>query len=1498
FLGSNSSDTPSPPLPYSPTPRLLLVAGFSGIGKTAIVNEVHKPIVKQRGYFIKGKFDQFNRNIPFSALVQSFRDLMGQLLSESDTQLQQWKSKILEAVGVQGQVIIEVIPELEKIIGKQPGVPELSGSAAQNRFNLLFGKFIQVFTTKEHPLVIFLDDLQWADSASLNLMKLLMSGVSNSYLLMIGAYRDNEVFPAHPLMLTLDEMAKAGVIINTITLAPLSEDNINCLVADTLSCNREVAKPLTELIYQKTKGNPFFTTQFLLGLYKNKLISFNNDVRYWECDIVEVRQQTLTDDVVEFMAQRLQKLPAETQEVLKLAACIGNHFDLATLAIVYEQSQGDTATALWKALQEEFILPQSEVYKFYLGEELQELSEHREQSSQVVNYKFLHDRVQQGAYSLIPEDQKQATHLKIGELLLNNTPNTELDENLFEIVNQLNIGRYLVVELPKQIQIAELNLKVAQKARAATAYAAAYQYAVIGIDLLNSPHLKHSPWQTYYDLTLPIHELATETAYLNGDITCMEKWAKIVLQEAKNVVDKMGIYATKIQAYMGQAKKLDALKIGLEALELLDVNFPSSPSSADIEQALTQTASNLQGKEIKDLINLPMMTDVEKLAIAKMLTSIGPPSFQAARSLFPLVICKSVNLSLKYGNSPFSGYGYACYGIFLNAIFQDPDSAYKFGQLALKLSQCFNAPDMKSSVFMAVGVCTIHIKVHVKETLSILQEGYQSGLEGGNFEFPAYCAVNKCHYLYFLGQELSSLERDMETINDALVKFKQDNALAWNQTFQQSIINLRSLSKNPCNLEGEVYNEKTSLPQLQEADRRSEIFYVYINKLILSYLFEDYQLAQENALKAEQYLDAVDGILVTISFNFYDSLAHLAVGLFVFNQSQLEQILNRVNKNQEKMKQWATHAPMNFQHKYDLVEAEKSHIMGNNLEAIDLYDCAIAGARENEYIQEEALANELAAKFYLKWGKEKVAAGYMQEAYYCYARWGAKAKTDDLEKCYPNLLSPILKPAAQTLDPLETLSTFSKRSVTNHSSTTSLNSALDFTTVLKAAQAISGIIELDELLRQLTHIILQHSGGNRCALILPNSNGEWLVQAIATPESTEICYEPLENNPNLPTELIQYVKNTQETVVINDLKTDLPIIDRYLLQKKPKSVLCLPILNQGHLIGILYLKNFLVSGAFTRERVVVLNFLCTQAAIALENARLYEQSQAYAQKLEQSQLQIVQYEKMASLGNLMAGVAHEINNPLGFLNGSISNAQENLHDIMQHFQLYHKYYPDTVQAIAENAEEIDLDYLCEDMPKLLSSMKNATERIKNLSTSLRTFSRADTEHQLIADIHQGIDSTLMILKYRLKANQERPEIQVIKDYGDFSEVECFPGQLNQVFMNIIANAIDMFDEVAQSLSYSEIEAQPQKITIKTALLTKKNVVKIIIEDNGKGMTPEVKARIFDHLFTTKGVGKGTGLGLAIVRQIVVEKHGGTIDCISELGKGTKFIITLPLSMVC
>ncbi len=575
--------------------EMILLAGFSGIGKTAVVNEVHKPIVRQRGYFIKGKFDQFQRNIPFSAFVQAFRDLIGQLLTESDVKIQQWNSKILAAIGENGQVIIELIPELECIIGQQPPAIELSGTSAQNRFNLLFQKFTQVFTSAEHPLVVFLDDLQWADSASLNLLQILMT--DTSHLFIIGAYRDNEVNSGHPLIFTLNEITKAQAAIDTITLLPLSQLQVNQLVADTLKCSEKLALPLSQLVSQKTQGNPFFAIQFLKALYQDDLIQFDFELGCWQCDIARVRRRAVTDDVVEFMALQLQKLPVETQEVLKLAACIGNQFDLATLAIVSEKSEIETASNLWRALQEGLILPISDVYKFYQGEDRLESGLESENSrKQIAKYRFLHDRVQQAAYSLIPAEQKQATHLKIGQLLQQNLPEIEKDEKLFDTVGHLNLAIELMTQPREREALARLNLAAGQKARNSTAYAAARSFLQTGLELLAV-----DCWQIQYELTLNLYVAAAETAYLNADFEGMTEMATEVLRSAQTILDKVKIYEIQISALTAQSQMLEAIAVGRNALEQLGVEFVSEPDEALIGKALQTLAKQLQGKQISEL---------------------------------------------------------------------------------------------------------------------------------------------------------------------------------------------------------------------------------------------------------------------------------------------------------------------------------------------------------------------------------------------------------------------------------------------------------------------------------------------------------------------------------------------------------------------------------------------------------------------------------------------------------------------------------------------------------------------------------------------------------------------------------------------------------------------------------------------------------------------------------------------------------------------------------
>lgn len=1144
--------------------QLLLVAGYSGIGKSALVQEIYKPITEKRGYFIAGKFDQLQRNVPYSAIIQAFRDLVRQLLTEPQTQLDYWKNQIVTAVGNNGLVIIEVIAEVELIIGAQAAVPSLPPTESQNRFNLVFQNFIQVFCQAEHPLTIFLDDLQWIDSASLKLMGIMTRDIP--HLLLIGAYRDNEVSPAHPLMSTVHDMQKQGLLIQNLTLSPLKLADLNQLISETLHLPLSQTCALAELVLEKTGGNSFFVGEFLKTLYLENLLTFNLEKRAWQWDVAQIKARNITANVVELMTAKIQRLAKNTQVLLKLAASVGNQFDLPTLALISETAQEQVKTALWEALQEGLILPLS-------GE----------------HYKFVHDRVQQASYSLIPEAERPSLHWKIGQILRNDPNNFK--ERLFEIVDHLNVGAQLLNTVATKTELAQLNLTAGKQAKTSTAFDAALQYFLTGLELLAA-----DAWETEYGLCLELHSLAAETATLEGDFEKLESLFFAVTQHAKTKLDMASVYESRIHSYVFRGKIQDSLNCALEIFGHLGLDLPIHPTYEDFQQVSQQLKAIYATRAISSLIDLPEMRDPKTHAIIELIGKMIASAYIGRPILCLVISVEQVRLCILQGNTSGSAYVYALYAFTLCGAEGDIEGGYQFAQLAIAVLEKSGDIKFKSKTLNALNGHVLHFKRALSLSLADTKMGYLSGLETGDFEYAGYNALFYSCNAYFSGRELQNLAHEMAAYHEGMRRIRAETGIQTQAPFWQAVLNLLGQSSQPTRLDGKAFVLDEMLPLLEQTNNQTTLAHYYLNTAMLCYLFEEDERAFEAIQLTIKYQEGVFAMFAMTMIFFYDSLIRLRLHTHFSPEAQAVS-LQQIATNQDKMRRWAFYAPMNFQHKYDLVEAEQARVLGNFEIAAKTYEKAIAGARENEYIQEEALAYELASRFYLAHGMDKIAQTYVQEAHYAYTLWGAVTKLKALEQKYPQLLNlntPKIRKATTT---------------TTHLSTTGHGFALDLLSVIKANQAIFGEIILEKLLTALMKIIIQNAGAQTGYLILAHQD-KLVIEASGTLENIEGSLKlqsiNLETCPSLSQMIVNYVARTKKSVVLDNATQQGNFInDPYVKQQQPKSILCVPLINQGQLVSVVYLENNLTTGAFTAERIEILNLLASQAAISIQNAYLY-----------------------------------------------------------------------------------------------------------------------------------------------------------------------------------------------------------------------------------------------------------------------------------------------------
>jgi histidine kinase len=1213
------------------TATFLLFTGDSGIGKTALVNQAIPSMIGCNGYFVTGKFEQLGGCIPYKAIIQALRELIQQLLTKTLDSRQLWQQKIQTAIASNGKVITNILPELELIIGSQPDIPKLPDRENQNRFNTVFIKFLQVFAQAECPLILFLDNLQWADSGSLNFLELLLEDYDSRHLLIVGAYCDREVDSEHLLVQAIAKISQTSQV-KQIVLQPLAIEEINSLLVDTLDCDPKASLPLAQLLLERTHGNPFSLNLLLQSFYREQLITFNFASLSWQWSLLQIRTTSINNhNILELVCSNLNQLPDTCLQILKLAACIGNRFDLTLLTHLWQEAvqpinnyaiqldQEAMQRDLGRGLQALEINSRVSSSGFHHERLLKDTASHMHQEAiadglnyalragiiifehqqSTSSYQFLHDRVYQTVYSLLQEAELSRLHFIIGQFLLQQTPSVEVEEKIFAIVHHLNLARTLLIEQPAKNRLVKLNLAAGKKAKAANAYEVAGNYLEIALNLLPI-----SAWQDNYPLMLAVYQQAAEVNYLRGNFIYAEQLGNIILTQAETVLDRVSVYKTKIHTHIAQSQMQLAVDLGLYILKLLEIHLPNDFT----ENPECTLRLDINQQNLKSLKKLPMMKDCSGIRAMEILITIIPPIYIVQPQLFPVVVAKMLDLCLQYGNSSLSAYTYGLYGMLLCAS-GNIETGYQLGELALELQSQFDAREIKSKLSFLFNNMIRHWREPAISTLEYFLQGIQSGIEVGDIEHACFHAKYYCTYLFLVGEALPTMEAQSLKQIDMIAHFKQDFQLNYARIWYQLNLNLQGKATEKLLLIGKSFDESQMLVSWQKANNATSLFALYLAKLILCYFFQDYQQAVVYARQGKQYLSAAVGTMCFGEFYFYYGLAMLAT---YPPQAKIQPINlpEDIIDCQQKIQYWASYAPDHYQHKYELISAEIARVCGDIEQASTQYDRAIAEVNKVGYLHLSALAKELAAEFYRLRGRLKIASYYFTDAYQDYLRWGALAKAQELESKHLTLLNCV--PQQEFIANRD----YQVKEITadSHESGSNLAS-LDLLSIIKASQAISSEIILDNLLAKLMAIVMENAGAQKSILLL-KQDIDWVIVASASIELeiiVDLPYVAINEYEDLPNSIINYTQSTRTTVMLDQANlAGMFINDPYIIKHQAKSVLCCPMIYQDKLQGIIYLENNLINGAFTEQKLEVLQALLSQVSISIANAQLYQDLKDHA----------------------------------------------------------------------------------------------------------------------------------------------------------------------------------------------------------------------------------------------------------------------------------------------
>jgi len=1504
-------------------PELVLVSGYSGIGKSAVVNELHKPLVPPRGLFASGKFDQYKRDIPYATLAQAFQSLIRPLLSKNEEDLRKWRDALREALDPNGLLIVELVPELKHIIGEQSPVPELPPQEAQRRFQLVFRRFIGVFARPEHPLALFLDDLQWLDAATLDLLEDLLTRTDLQHLLLIGAYRDNEVHSTHPLMRKLEAIRQAGAVLQDIVLTPLTRDDLGQLLADSLRCEPAHAASLAQLIHQKTTGNPFFAIQFISTLADEGLLAFDYGEGRWVWDLRRIHAKAFTDNVVELMVGKLNRLPAETQNALQQFACMGNSAEFEMLGMVFQGSVEEMHDHLWEAVRSGLIFRADD------------------------SYRFLHDRVQEAAYSLIPKEVRAEAHLRIGMLLAAHTPPSKREEAIFEIVNQLNRGSHLITSVEERERVADLNLMAGRRAKSSTAYESALKYLRTGSALLTE-----ETWHRNYPLVFWIEYLMAECELLTADKISAESRLSLLSKRANSRHDSCVATRLRLTLYTAMDRMDRAVDVFLDWLRHEGTAWSNHPSHDDVMREYERIWTLLGTRRIEELVDLPLITDPDVLDTMDVFTEIMTPAQASDENLSSLVLCRMVNLSLEHGNCDASCFAYVWLAMFAGPRFDNYKDGFRFGQLGYDLVEKRGLTRYQARIWMNMGSTVMPWSKHPASGRELVRRAFDAAYRIGDLTFASYSWDQLVTICLAVGDPLAEVQTECENGRAFAERMRFGFVVELCEPQLGLILTLRGLTPTFGCLDHQEYNERDTEHRL--ASNPNLVFaecYYWIRKLQARFFAGDYASAADASLNADRLLWTSAAMFESAEHQLYGALAHAAAWDHA-PPDQRQKHFAALTAHHRQLEVWAEHNLATFENRAAIVGAEIARIEGRPLVAEELYEKAIRSAHANGFVHNEGVANELAGRFYATRGFEKIATTYLRDARYCYVRWGADGKVRQLEQLYPQI-----RPDKQNSESTVTILT-----PVEH---------LDLSTVIKVSEAVSGEIVLEKLIDTLMRMALEHAGAERCLLILARGD-DYQIEAEATTGGEEVKVDLRQGSPTaayLPESVFRYVIRTKESLLLHDASGDSQFAaDDYIRKHHARSVLCLPILKQTRLLGMLYLENSLTNGAFTPARMAVLKLLASEAAISIENARLYrdladreakirrlvdaniigiviwnlegrilEANDAFlrivgydrddlisrrvhwkelttpeirdeqqwvpelkmtgtllpfekeffrkdgsrvpvligvatfeegghqgvafvldlterkraADALRELQVELAHANRLATMGQLAASIAHEVNQPIG--------------------------------AVRNNAHAA-LRFLAGDPPDLaevreaLECMVNETYRAGDIIGGIRDQIKKTPPRMDSLDLNEAIEDVIALvrgelLKYRVSVQTQLAE--------GLSPVRGDRVQLQQVMLNLILNAIE---------AMTSVEDEARELVVSTQSYAAEGLL-VGVGDSGPGVAPEDRERIFGSFYTTKS--GGVGIGLSICRSII-DAHGGRLWADAHQPRGAILKFTLPV----